>query len=143
MHCLAPLQRACNYMSVQRHDSAEDRQAFAEALQLRLRALTEKQSRQERLNEQIKRIDSRAQSSARDAVMLSGTSSDVYSLADEEEDLDAYVKRRMHGQDSNKPSPGQQQSPQGFKNRRRSPSEWPGRLVFKFRMFMLEFVKFM
>ncbi|KAI6241358.1 hypothetical protein M3Y99_00362700 [Aphelenchoides fujianensis] len=114
-----------NVSSADRHDTEEGRRAFAEALTKRLAALDEKISRDERMNERIKRIDGRAMHSARD-VVISETALPTHGALDEDEDLDNYVKQRMVVDDSGKPSPSQQ-SPAplgqfaGPRRRRRSP----------------------
>jgi len=106
-----------------RHETEEGRQDFAEALSKRLRELDEKINRSERINEQIQRIDRRATISTRDVVISSEMTIPSYGMAEEDEDLNNYVKQRMVD-DSGKPSPSQQQSPAAIptqKPRRRSP----------------------
>lgn len=107
-----------------RHDSEDGRKEFAANLMKRLNLVAEKMKRNERMNEDIKRIDKRTQFSARDAVISVGRSDSAYDLAEEDEDLDEYVKKKINPDDSTKASPSFH-SPRGnsFKNRRRSPSK--------------------
>ncbi|CAD5209393.1 unnamed protein product [Bursaphelenchus xylophilus] len=103
-----------------RHDTDDGRRVFADLLIKKLTILDGKQNRTEKMNEKIKEIDKRNNFSARDAVIFVGKSDSAYDFADDDDDLDSYVKRRM--MDSNKPSPTRQSPLNGsFKNRRRSP----------------------
>ncbi|KAI6182773.1 hypothetical protein M3Y97_00417200 [Aphelenchoides bicaudatus] len=108
-----------------RHDTDEGRLEFANALTKRLQELVEKINRTELMNAQIQKIDRQAMFSARDVLISSEMKiSSYYGVADEDEDLNTYVKQRI--EDSQKPSPSQQQSPAGLpsntiKTRRRSP----------------------
>lgn len=121
-------QRIDTYGSGFRHETEEGRCEFANELFKRLHELDEKINRNERMNEQIQRIDRQAMFSARDVLISAETKIPPYNVVDEDEDLNNYVKQRMI-EDSGKPSPSQQQSPAGpqpniGRLRRRSPSEF-------------------
>jgi hypothetical protein len=109
-----------------RHETEDGRHDFASALTKRLHELGEKNNRNDWLNEQIQKLDRQDMFSARDVLISAEMKIPSYGVADEDEDLNSYVKQRMI-EDSGKPSPSQQQSPAGSNNnkpRHRSPSEF-------------------